>query len=352
MNEITNQDNRPSVYWEGDLLIIRASAIGHPCLWELIAAGQGYEPLGLPAGIRRAFQEGHDAEPLIIEELEKPERGFVFETKQVEGELLLPGNIAIRYHPDGIGYVPLIFDPTQKFVFEIKNLSHDVYMKAFRAGNVGATFEEYNSQLSVMMLAEHLPAIWIARNKGYPPDKETGIKPFCSREGEIFVQDPIYEPIIPFEQIAEKAQLIKEGVLGEDLLTTDRECDSPEHFPCRYLHIRPEPEEGSLEDSNNIWWPAEDEQEELDSLVRDMLTFKGQADEAKKRYEAIRDTLMEKIPEGVERVVTDQFVIPILQASSNTINWAAMSPELKKVIEKYRTKTPGKRYTRDITRRS
>lgn len=351
MAEIDGQDNRPSVYFEGNLLIIRASAIGHPCLYELIAAGQKQETLGLPGTLYRAFREGHEAEPLIIEELERDHK-FSFQTKQVEGELILPDNVVVRYHPDGIGQVPhgFIF---VRAVIEIKNLSHALWIKAVNANTVGAVFDEYNWQLSIMMHAEQLPGQWVARNKGYPPDRDTGIKPYCPDEGKLFIQPLVLEPPIPLHKIQEKAALVREGVLGEDITTTDRQCDAPNHFPCRFLHLRPEPEPDgeNMEDNPGVLHLEDELGEQADRLVREYLLFKGQADESEKRAKEARDRLIALAGDETTQIVTDKWIIPILQASRQRIEYEKMSPELRAMVEKYKVKSAGARYVRDIKRR-
>lgn len=344
MGEIELQDNRPSVYWEGNNLIIRASSIGHPCLFELIAIGQGEQTTGLSSNMYRAFGEGHAAEPLIIEEL-KEKHGVRFLSTQDEGELILPNQTFIRYHPDGI-----VFWEKLMWVAEIKNLSHDLWTKAVRNNNVGSVISEYPWQLSVMMHAERLPGVWIARNKGYPPDRKTGEKPFCEEQGKLFIQK-VEAPPISLDEIKEKAEKVREGVLGEDVLESDRQCDTPNHFPCRFLYLRPEREEENMEDERILELSDEEYTEEFNDLVKQYLTFKGQHDETKKRYEAVRDQIVEFAGSNVKKVITDKWIVPILQSSSSRIAFEDMPDELRKEVEKYQVKKQGSRYVKGIKRR-
>lgn len=348
MGEVELQDNRPSVYWEDDRLIIRASSIGHPCLFEMVAIGQEYGTTGLPANMYRAFREGHEAEPEIVRQLQDPKYGMVFSSRQVEGELILPNNVVIRYHPDGIVFWEGLGRkyPVRRWVCEIKNLSHDLWMRAVNADDIGATIDEYNWQLSVMMHAERKPAVWVARNKGYPPDPETGIKPYCELEGKLFVQE-VMEPIISLEVIAEKAEKIRQGVLGEDILTSDQQCNAPGHWPCRFRHLRPEQEI----DMDGVLELEGEEALIMDQKIKRYLYLKGQIDEMQKQAELERDDIVKSVGPEVKTLMTDKFVVPVLQATSSRYRWEDMSPELRAQVEKYKTKKWGKRYIRDIKRR-
>jgi hypothetical protein len=322
-------DNRPPVYWEDGRLIIRASAIGNPCLWELIAAGQGYEPATLPEFLAVAFAEGHALEPIVIAKLQ--ENGMQFESHQQEGHLDIEDvPVSIRYHPDGIGT-----DLFGRHVVEVKALRNEVWQKARRSG-VGSLFAEYPWQLSTMMIAEGLPGEWVAINKG---NKDNS---FCEEEGKL-LRETVALPPISYEDICDKAKRIYEGVMGPDVLKSGRECDNPNHFPCRYIHLRPEPEEDQIKEF------TEAEKEELDYLLKAYLTFKGTVDEAKQRQDEIRNQII-AIAGDTKKIITDAFIAPISQAYSTTTDWASMERDGIDV-EKYRTKTPGVRYLKNVKKR-
>jgi hypothetical protein len=377
-------DNRASVRWEishggegeDQSLIIRASALGHPCMWELIASGQGIDPGTLPKNMARAFQEGHDAEPLIIRDLEE-KYGFIFHSRQHEGKLHLVDNIYVMYHPDGVGIVrgwflrqychiqiqPVDHETGMKAVFEIKNLSNSLWWDAVKKG-VEETITEYPWQLSAMMQGEGLPGLWICRNKGLPPDKETGVKPYCEHEGKLHFQF-VDMPFITHDEMVEKALLIKEGVLGEDLRTSDRPCDTPNHFPCRFLAVRPEPEPGQGRDgeevggegmgASGVLHVSGEDAKVLDEDIRQYLFLKGQAKENKERQDAIRDRIIETgtrlLGRTPEEIQTDKWRVPVKPSYSSGYEWDKMSPELKRAVEKYKKK--GKvtgHHVRDIER--
>lgn len=339
-------DDKPPVYYEDELLVIRASAIGGGCLWELVACGQGYAPNNYPANIRRAFDEGNRLEPVILERLEK-EHGFKFESKQVEGELILGDGVVVRYHPDGIASwsASATGNFTYDWVVEAKALSHDVWVKAAKHG-VANVFDEYPWQLSVMMHGEMKPGVWAAYNKGYAPD-ENGVKRECEDQGKLLLQ-PNLKPLYSLEEIREKAFKIKELVEGEDILESGRPCDSPNHWPCLYLHLRPEEEGDRMDNSIGM----EVDEQVLDQLVKEYVGFKGAADEAKKRADVVRDEIIE-LAGGVKGViVTDKWVVPVYEGhGARRLDWAGMDAEFKAKVEEYQM--PGKSYLylRDIKRR-
>jgi hypothetical protein len=347
IDDLPAGDNRPSVYWEeidGQVfLIIRASAIGHPCLWELTAQGQGHDQGNMPAFMRRAFKKGQELEPVVLRRLHD-EYGYREFTAQMEGHLILPENIMIRYHPDGIGQ---FMDPPHDWlgplVVEVKALRHENYEKAAQ-GHVGDVVKEYPWQLSVMMHAEKLPGMWVAIDKGWPPDPETEIKPKCEGEGRLYL-DPVPTPPISLKEITEKALKIKELVLGEDVLTADWGCTSPDHFPCRYQHLRPEPEEreddgwgdkGEGGVGKVVHLDSDSEEgREFDQMVRDYILHHGHAKEAKDRADALKEKIIAYTGIGTEKVITDKFAVPIRTNTTSKIHWDQMPPELKEKLQQY-----------------
>lgn len=344
-----DQDNRPSVYWEeidGEAwLIIRASALGHPCMFELAAQGQGHEAVQLPGMMRRAYKEGHKLEPVVLERL-VDEHGFVHHTYQVEGHLILADEkIMIRYHPDAISTVPPALggkvSPGGSYtslgvVVEIKAITHDAFERVIK-GHVTDYIAEYAWQLSVMMYGEQLPAVHVAIDKGYPPDKDTGVKPECPGEGRIFI-DPRPTPPIQWEDIKAKAIAIKEAVMGEDVMEAG-ECTAINHFPCQYQHLRPEPEDDDMDDDTTFYVDSDTEEgKELDKRVHDYMRYAGEAKEAKERADALRDEIIAMVPEHVKKVHTDRFIVPIQRQEYDKVDWTLVSPEAKAEIEAAKSK--------------
>lgn len=88
-------DNRPSVYYEGEKTVYRASSFGIP-LRSLVAARLGYEPQGPPTIVREAAEEGHRMEPVVKNILAEPVH---HEQREVEFE---HGLVIVRGHIDGV----------------------------------------------------------------------------------------------------------------------------------------------------------------------------------------------------------------------------------------------------------
>lgn len=345
-------DDRPAVYWEDDNLIIRASGIGNPCLWELVAIGQQLIALPYPAILKRAFAEGTLLEPVIIKRLEH-DFGVEFESHQTEDELWLSDDCAIRYHPDGIGTIHVdtweknnirptvthIRSGRIKCVIEAKALTNSLYQQAV-SGSTGDVIDEYNWQLSAMMWDTGLPGLWAVYNKGLPPD-DNGNRPHCDDQGKIHLEY-VEEPPVSLEELKLKASLIRQGVEGEGLLESDRECDEPDHWPCLYLHLRPVGEAKST----SVLIP--DDPDEVNDLVRTFITFKGQYDESEARYKAARDALVE-IAGDADYIQTPEFYVPIVKGTSVRTDYAAMGKQLKEVFDSYK-KRSSYRYIRGIRR--
>lgn len=337
-------DNRPSAYYEGDQLIIRASALGGSCLFELVAAAQLYEPVGLPANILRAFEEGKKWEPVIIRRLQV-DHGLIIHSTQQEGELVLPNNIRIRFHPDAIASWPRYPD-FKRWVVEAKALSDALWQKAVR-NSVGDVIDEYEWQLSVMMLGLGMPGLWTPFNKGKPPDPETGIRPFCKHEKSLYLE-PVFEPPISLDEINDKAQRIKELVDGEDILDSGQQCGDASHWPCRFQHLRLEDEDddGAPKDGLLKVPSGSPEAEQVDHLVREYLFNKGQADECKDKADTARDKLI-ALSGGHKRIQTDKWVVPIVNGSNSSLDYAEMPYELKEALKVYKKRSTYK-YLRGI----
>lgn len=338
-------DNRPPAYYEEingkTVLVIRASAIGHSCLWELIAAGQGIEPSPIPDWLQRAFDEGNAAEPVIIERLISDHQ-FTFLSQQDEGELWLSDDVLIRFHPDGIanlssGFIMEYLSkyakdssiPLRTVVVEIKALSDSLWQTA-KSKSVGNTIDEYQWQLSVMMHETGLPGLWVALNKGGPVG-ENGLRELTPDTGKLLFE-LVREPPVSIEEIQLKASLIKQGVEDEDILTSDRKCGDLNHFPCHYLHLRPEPEPGEAEDDHLV---RVDDQDEINTLVRDYVFHKGQVDEAQSRVDEAKRKIIHYANQHpkAKRLITDRWRVPVVRGSQTYIAVEEMDPTDKQIYE-------------------
>src|SRR5215207_1986313 len=334
-------DDRPACYWDDTLecWIIRASAIGG-CKFEMAAAGQGFDPLPLPGTLVRAFREGHDREGDALNML--LDEGWTVTDQQREGELIISDRVRIRYHPDGLGVPALPLAPEELHVIEVKWLSDANWRQALRSG-VAFVISEYAWQLSVMMHAEDAPGVWVFGNKGFAPDPDTGIKPYCEDQDEIrFEFVPV--PPISLTTIREKALEVVGMVQGNDLLSSGLQCDKADSWPCLFRHLLP-PSEESVPDRAELVVGDQD-QETVERLVREYLYHKGQADESKRASDRARDELV-KLAGGldgeVKRIITNKFTIPVVNGRGNpSYDFTRMPQHLREALEKF--KVPGKTY--------
>lgn len=307
------EDNRPPAYWEDGELIVRCSAAGG-CLWELIACAQGYTPSAFPKMLRKAFQEGKEAEPKVVGYLR--ELGWRVEGQQKEGHLRAAPNLKIRYHPDGIGgpYEPDMVD----HVIEIKAFGKALW-RQFLLGGVRNTIPEYQWQMSIMMIAEGKPGVWVIYNK------ETGEIQY----------EWVEEPPIPRHAIVQKMSNLVDS-LNDDL--SERPCDTPDHFPCRFFALRP-----SNDDVADTLDPSMiGAEEEFDELARELLMIKGQRDELEKRYRAVREKIIE-FSGSFSKVKSNRFRASIASTTRHYPKTDAMKED--DVFDKYMRSSESKQVT-------
>lgn len=322
-------DDRPSAYYEGDVLILRASAFWGGCMWELAAAAQEYPPLPFPDALLKAFAEGNRLEPVIIDYMTN--HGWTFLSHQSEGELTITHNLKIRYHSDGIA----LREGTagDMFVVEAKALGPDLFNQAVRHG-VQSTIPHYPGQLAVMMHAENKPGVWCAHNK------ETGA----------WYTQVVTIPPVNLGDIRDRALAIQALIEEDDIVDSGRPCDDTDHWPCLYRHLRPEPgldgdPMAGQEDDKTL---ALGDSEAVDELVKKYLFHKGQMDENKQAMERYRDEILALVPDGYKKLVTERFTVPLGQATSTVIDWSQVSEEAKAEIERAKTQKPGARYVTKV----
>lgn len=347
-------DDRPSAYYEGDVLIIRASAIGTSCLWELVASAQGYEPTPVPENLQHAFDEGHRLEPVINDMLR--DNGYMITGEQAEGELVISPTLKIRYHPDGF----ITGGPKGNIhtrILEDKTMADSSWQRAAR-GSVGDIFPEYNWQISVMMWAQvpvpahggypdpnrlFMPALWVAYNKGNSDGSP------CPDQGRLLYQT-LDLPPIALHEIITKAQTIQALVEGEDILVSGRPCDDPSHYPCRFLHLRPEVEGASVTiDGEDTVVIPEDEQEAIDLLIMQYVRYKGAMEEAKEKVDQAKEALIERAG-GASRILTDKWIVPVVDGTNVSPDWASMPQAVREEAQEYKKRTKYK-YLKNIQRR-
>lgn len=360
-------DNRPAAYYEGDLLILRASGIGSKCLFELAAAGQGYNAQPLPDAIIRAFRKGHELEPVVIEQMEREEL-IHFLTKQEEGHLPVPtdsGMAMVRFHSDGRANLSSHFwsnhrklaiilpEVPRTVVVEVKCVSDDAWQNAVR-GTILTYIDDYPWQVSCMMVATGLPVLMAVYNKGKPEKTKDGIpgtSELCADKGKIHYE-LITEPPVSYEEIIEKVTKVKALIDGPDVVQSGVQCNDPKKWPCRFQHLRPEDEDGLAtgdgdDDDRGTWEIPEEDREEFDRLVREYVTAKGLEDENKAlRKRALRQ-IEEMVGKGKQTIVSDKWIVPMVRGTSTGTDWKKVSPQAKAEIDAAKT-TSRYYYLRDV----
>lgn len=293
-------DNRPPAYWEldgeivplgtpGAIMVIRASALGH-CIWELAACLQGHTPLEYPDTILRAFKEGHEAEPLILERLLGPEMKWarVEGAAQAEGELRVgPGRI-IRFHPDDVAASS--HEPTVARLIEVKFLHQRTFEEIHKHGimSPASTRYGYDWQLSSMMLGLKLPAVFVVGEKQRKATK-AGAEPAPSTVGNLSMKY-VDTPPHSLGEIVRRVKEVYDVAMGDDLAESDRPCDRPDQWPCLFRHLRPEPEGG---EENALPEIPDDLHAEATRLLAGYVKFRDLESRAKKDKEAVRDAVKE-----------------------------------------------------------
>lgn len=221
-------DDRPSAYMEDGTIILRASSLGS-CTRDLVGLLLGHEPLPTPPDVQARFDAGSKAEPHILQRL--VDLGYVFdeEQKQAEGELrvLPPGKngepaVVVRFHPDGVADDPHF--PGVRRVIEAKALAPSTFEQAQKKGT-GSLFG-YDWQLSVMMHAYKLPALWMAICKN-PDDGD-------DFTGELHVEY-VDTPPRSMGELVRRAKQVRDAFLDGEMPA----CENESQYPCPLLYLRP-----------------------------------------------------------------------------------------------------------------
>lgn len=368
-------DNRPSVYYEpvydndatatsvpiGERMVIRASAIGGKCLWELGAAGQGIDPGPLPENIARAFREGDMYEPIVLNRLKQ--MGWVLDTSEAQSEanLVLMEDLIVRSHPDGIGYQQLSPDHHCDrrcavshnrlsgaligglYIVEVKALADSTFDSAVRHG-VGSIFD-YDWQASVQMHTRDLPLVWVCLNKD--DIKKRGLS---ESEARLYIEY-CEAPPISLSDIRAKALAIREVVEGDDILSAGRPCDDPGHFPCLYINVRPESEDDDGDKLQGLLDVPEADRGRVDQLITEYVRYKGEADESAQRRDAARDALLGLVGDDHAGLATDQWIAPVVRSTQSNVDWSQVPANVKRIVDEAKVSKPKKPYFRDIKRR-
>lgn len=238
--------DKPSLYTElieGDeFLIFRASAFGM-CVSYLVRCGLGYTPEPPPDFMLERYQEGTDAEPVILKWLhttggwrvwddyalidwaEPKGYRFIESAGQLETHLDVARSNRIRCHPDGIATCYLKasteerYDTGEEAVVEAKAFGPDFAAKFKREGIMG--FPYYAWQVSIEMITTGLPCVFVVAEK----DDDGCVYPDVTPPQVHFFREPPY----PIGKV--KARAIKlRGLVDRSEIP---ECDVAQ-FPCGF----------------------------------------------------------------------------------------------------------------------
>ena len=312
-------DDRPCAYLEGDTSIYRCSSVGHACITALVAARTGLTPIPPPSWLQDRFDEGTDAEPIVLERLAMYD-GWTLnaEGAQEEHHLEVMSKVLIRMHLDGRG-VPAGTD--REHVVEVKAFGKD-YWEQFCSRGL-KSFEGYAWQTSIQMYATGLPLAFVVVRK---PDKsEDGT---VDRAGfwdaEIKVEF-VDEPIVPLG-------VIKKKVIKAEMLARKGELPMcvGDRFPCDFPFLH-EAKEREV-----------DELGEVEALINAAADHLAQCRESKKHWEDKEKVARERLLEvlgGREKVVTKRFDVQVVKQTRTSVDGKLLEAEFPEVAEKVKRET-------------
>lgn len=302
------RDERPAVYFEDDVMIVRASALGM-CIKGLVAAKMGLEPLPVSENLQKAFDAGIKYEDAIIRKAFGDVSGA-----QEEINLIVSGGCKVRGHLDFL---------SEKFVGEVKLLGEDSFVKIAGQG-VDALPEYYKWQVSCYMVATNLPCRFVI-----------GKKVNNEWNGE-FLDLLIEKPFYSFSDISKRVSMIKRS----DFLPL---CDYV-NFPCRWVHLHTD------QDVNKINESVEIEEKDsgvflnlIDKLNRAKEKIKEGEAEKSSAYEGLKGLVEEY---GANRLRSGNLKMTWVRQIKRTIDWEKVPEEMKEALEEFKTKEVVSEYPR------
>lgn len=266
-------DNRPPVYYEQGRWVYRASSLGS-CPKALMAARMGMQPAPPPPKLQAAFDEGHAAESLILEQAADWFEADIHSHQEtveikVDSKTLIRGSIDGAYHNN---------------VIDAKNLHPATWNRWSKNSLVDLPFATtYAVQAYSYVVGREAGAhTWAVRNK------ETG---------EIFYYTLTREALedlfgLSFARLLLLVKNIETLVRNEDLLMV--QCE--ERFGCPYFYIH-------NKETGNIWWEDESEITYQDKeVIVGIATAKSMADENFRIAKEAKDVQDRLLREYVEKV--------------------------------------------------
>lgn len=355
----TMAQDKPSVHYEGDTLVIRASALGN-CLGNLFRSGHGETPMPPPDWMQEKFDQGHEAEPIILDwvrgrswgvfdDFELEERFGELHNGQARIEIPCGSGLVVRQHFDGFAREG---GTGREFCLEAKAWtagtlkSFEAKVEFVKAGEGENTYESsvivpssmrssyIGYQISCAILGSKMPVLLVVgvkteESKGKPPEEV---------EIEDFFTYVVEEPPFSRGEVMSRAMRVRE-VLNEG---KPPPCDIRQ-FPCGYWQEHDETEgvwaKGVAVDIATI-----DVEEALfDSLASEYHAAHLQEKQWKERKSAAKkglDAAFEGTTEPIESKLVR--VKKTVQTKKGAVDWEAAAKDAgvdtsdSKVQEKYR----------------
>lgn len=325
-------DDRPEVYEENGVIVIRCSALGG-CIRNLVAARMGIRAVPFNDKALMRMNEGNIHEPHILAHLQS----LGWQTITTQDELELPiagGRIIVRGHSDG-----RVVHENARFgerVAEAKAMGRDVWAKWKKYG--WAEFRRYAWQFSTYMHTTGLPGIFAAKNR------DTG-------EIDVTLWD---EAPVSLTEIKARALKVAAAVELPD-------CD-PVAFPCQRFFIHTgstayeiDPFTGLEVKKGTNLPPAphavpDDQVAGFEELARAYEEAKEEQARAEAKRKELGRFLMAFLDQhSLKKAVTTGWMVTDVESKRQTLDQKALKAELPDVAAKYTVETTS-RYVK-VTRR-
>lgn len=312
MTEELVADHRPSAYREGDITILRASALGG-CTTSLIAALCGYTPVDkFPPKIQEAMDYGVEHEDELIQ-WAADDAGYKVAELQPQVEIKVGARIVVRGHADALVVRPDEADAVLGRVVEAKWLGQSTWDEFWARGFEG--FERYRWQAGVYQSGLEWPVIYAVGNRETGEMKWRMVKPT-----ELPTRGEIARRALGVVRAAEKAAMT--GDLPP--------CDAT-MFPCPFFFLHDEEEPELVADPDLA--VAIDEAAALYDAAR---AAEKVAQEAKAKAKANLDAVVGEMT----RAETEGWKVTRSKPSRrfDQSKFREANPEM---YEKFKTETPG-----------
>lgn len=358
---VVEAQDKPGVYFEGDLMVVRASALGG-CIGNLFRQGMGQTPELPPDWMQAKFDEGHEAEPIILDWIRGKNYGLFddFELEEKFGELhdgqarieiKAGSSVVVRQHYDGFARdssrTEYALEAKAWTVGTRESFERKIEFEGDTSVIVPASMRSHYiaMQISCAILGSKMPVLLVVGQKAKQEDGYEG-----PVEIEDFFTYVIKEPPFSRGEVMAKAMRVRELVTEGKVPP----CDIRQ-FPCGFWQDHDEAE-GVWAKGAAIEVGTLDVEEALfESLAAEYGANHTLEKKAKERKAAAKkglDAAFEGVPEGEPVESKDFTVRKVVQRPEGGIDWekaARAKGVTDKEAEKYR-KPQGYRewYTIDV----